>query len=370
MDRTFREAYRKAYDGIVPEEHSIEKIMVRAAGEKTAGYRRRSAYAKTAPEVRRRQRKTACLAAVVLFLLCGLSMISLPVLAAHIPAVYRALEKYVPDLADYAVPEERECIDQGIVMRVEGIQLEGKNAKIIVSVGNQAGAHPIKGKVDLYDSYGLVSHTGRNRISGCHFLTYDEEEEKAYFQIEMTADQDFDGEKLSFYVRELLTEIGKETKDIDLSGIVYDMGTKEAELRGSGGDRAVQDQLWRKDSKEGAREFCQVLDGLPAEECAADGFTLTAVAYTDGALHVQMCMGDITDADRHVQTFLVDAAGTEQHEDGCVSWSEDVGDTRYTFYEYAFLIEEDELKDSSMYGIFHSAQESVKGNWQVTFRLN
>lgn len=368
MDRAFREAYHKAYDEIFPDKCSIERILARAAKEESAD-RGQGIYTKTVYTGRRRQRSVSQ-AAVILLLVCGLSMISLPVLAAHVPAVYRVLEKYVPNLANYAVPEERECVNQGIIMRVEGIRLEGKNAQIIVSFGNQAGFRRIKGKVDLYDSYGLISHTGRNRISGCHFLTYDEEEEKAYFQIEMTADQDFDREKLSFYVRELLTEIGKETKDIDLSGIVYDMDTKEADLRGSGGDPDVQEKLWDKYYKEGSREFCRVLDGLPAEECAADDFTLTAVAYMDGALHVQMCMGDVTASDRHVQTVLVDASGVERHGDGSVSWFERAGDIQYTFYEYAFLIDEDELKDAGMYGIFHSAQESVKGNWKVTFRLD
>ncbi|MDE6844540.1 MAG: hypothetical protein K2J99_02060 [Lachnospiraceae bacterium] len=138
-------------------------------------------------------------------------------------------------LSEYERREESECADQGIIMRVEGIWLEENHAEIVVSFGNQEEYHHIKGKVDMYDSYRLVSHEGAGRIGGCFFLTYDELEERAYFRIDM-----------------------------------------------------------------------------PAAECAADDFTLTGIAYQDGVLRVQMCMGDNTHADRHVQLLRTDAVGNER----------------------------------------------------------
>lgn len=348
-EKIFREKYRSAYDYVLPDADSIEKIMARAGEENQ--------------RQQRWGRKVLRPVLITLLFMCILSAVSLPVLAAYVPAVYRMLERYVPDMADYIVPEEPECADQGIIMRVEGIQLKGKHAEIVVSFSNQEGYHHIKGKVDMYDSYGLVSYRGVGTIGGCFFLTYDETEEKAYFRIDMTAEQDFDREKLSFYVGELLTTMGREEKDVDLSEILYDAPMKKVESRGGGGD------LQSVYEEEAPMGYVQVLDGLPAEECASDDFTLTGIAYKDGVLRVQMCMGDNTHADRHVQLFLTDAEGNERHEHESVSWFEDVEETRYTFYEYGFLIEEKELENVEMYGIFYNAEESVKGDWKVTVRL-
>ena len=350
-EKIFREKYRSAYDHVLPDEDSIEKIMARATEENQ--------------RQQRWGRKVLRPVLTTFLFMCILSAVSLPVLAVYVPAVYHILEKYVPDMADYIVPEEQECADQGIIMRVEGIQLEGNHAEIVVSFSNQEGYRHIKGKVDLYDSYGLVSYEGVGTVGGCFFLTYDEVEEKAYFRIDMTADQDFDREKLSFYVGEILTTMGQEEKDVDLSEILYDAPMKKVQLSGGSPFSGKQE----RDSEGNPAWIEWVLDGVPAEECAADDFTLTGIAYEEGLLRVQICMGDNTHADRHVQLFITDAEGNERYWDDSVSWHEDVGETRYTFYEFAFVIEEKELENVGMYGIFHNAEESVKGDWKVTFRL-
>lgn len=381
-EKIFKEAYQNAYDSVLPEKDSIEKIMERATEE---GRRRTLGMAQeynTNQKQRVRQRrkewhgKGVLPAATAILVVCILSVMSLPVLAAHVPAVYRILEKYVPDVTDYIVPEESECAEQGIIMRVEGIQLEENHAEIIVSFGNQEGYHHIKGKVDLYDSYHLVSYEGVGKIGGCFFLTYDEEEEKAYFKIDMTADRDFDREKLSFYVGEILTVMGREEKDVDLSGMLYDVPMKKVELRGESGifllgemTAESNEEIQSEHDVANSIPSDMVLDGISAADCAADDFTLTGISYMDGILRVQMCMGDNTDADRHVQLFIKDTEGNERTSDGGVSWFEDVGETPYTFYEYVFLMEEEELENVEMYGIFYNAEESVKGDWKVTFRL-
>ena len=181
----------------------------------------------------------------------------------------------------------------------------------------------------------------------------------------MTADQDFGREKLSFHVGELLTTMGQEQKDIDLSEILYDAPMKKVALSGGSPFSGKEGQ-----DDEGNPAWIEwVLSGMPAEECAADDFTLTGTAYKDGILRVQMCMGDNTHADRHVELVITDSEGNERRWDESVSWFEDVGETRYAFYEFSFLIEERELENAEMYGIFHNAEESVKGDWKVTFRL-
>ena len=112
-----------------------------------------------------------------------------------------------------------------------------------------------------------------------------------------------------------------------------------------------------------------VLDMMSIADCAADDFTLTGIAYVDGVLRVQMCMGDNRSSDRHVQLFLKDSDGNERYEDHSVSWDETVGDTSYQVYEFWYIEDIDDIADYSMYGIFHSAGNLIKGDWNITFRL-
>lgn len=363
-ESSFKETYKNAYSHIFPGESSTEKILARAAEDIKCQSQRRSIREKNQGQraglfVTRLRPVMAALLFV-----CILFVASIPVLAAHIPAVYCMLEQFVPDLADYIIPETQECADQGIIMCVEGVRLEGNRGEAIVSFANQEGYHRIKGKIDLYDSYSLVSYAAMDVMSGCHFLTYDEKEEKAYFKIAVTADNDFNREKLSFRVRELLTRLGEEEKEIDLSGLLRDVPVKEVKVSGAGGmfvDAELETGI--------TREFAQVMNISTSENCAADDFTVIGAAYMDGSLRVQICMGDNTHADRHVRLLLTDGAGEERHADGSLSWFEDAGETRYMFYEYYFLITEEELQKAKLQGTFYDAGESVRGDWKVTFRL-
>ncbi len=122
-------------------------------------------------------------------------------------------------------------------------------------------------------------------------------------------------------------------------------------------------------TQEDPRSGANVLDLMSVSDCAADDFTVTGIAYMDGALRVQVCMGDNLESDRHVELFLRDRDGNERYEDRSVSWDEMVGDTRYQMYEYWFLEDITDIADYSMYGIFHYSGDFVEGPWHVTFRV-
>lgn len=102
---------------------------------------------------------------------------------------------------------------------------------------------------------------------------------------------------------------------------------------------------------------------------ATDDFTITGIAYQDDILRVQICMGDNSAADRHVQPFLVDSEGEERHEDCSVSWYEEIDGVRCQFYELWFFGPIENLEQYRMYGIFHNSGELIEGDWKVTFRL-
>lgn len=363
----FAEKYKKAYDSITPSPEKYQEVMIcaqeaqSASGEGTVNTAENKKFRAAGPAA----------AAVILF--CIFSV--LPVCAANSPAFYRVVEFISPALADRLVPVEKSSTSQGITMEVEAIDLQGNEAEIIVSMrdAEDSPVDRIHGQVDLFDSYHLFDYGSEMTVGGCSFLTYDEDTGKAYFKITTQTSGTYRADKLCFSVREILCDKSSENRGIDLTGIEQPVPTRMEELNGIGGvmekDSLPDSLAMTNGTQEDPRGRSSVMDLMRAKDCASDDFTVTGAAYMDGVLRLQICMGDNRHADRHVQPFLVDAAGEEKHEDFSVSWSETVGDARYQFYEYWFIGDLEKLEDYSMYGIFHNSGESIEGQWEVTFRI-
>lgn len=359
----FEARYKKAYDTVMPSEELISETMKKAKAEKDSS-RGKSVGTRLAFRL-----SLAAAAAVVCI------VTAVPVCAAHVPAFYRIVEYLSPTLADRLVPIEKSSTSQGITMEVEAIHLEGNEAEIILSLRDAEGSTQdfVHGEMDLFDSYGLSDYTNDSMIGGCHFLTYDEEEDKAYFRVDVQSDNAYQSDKLQFSLHSILCDKSSDSRAVDLSGIVYSADTKPVTLSGSSGvltDDLLPDSLKSiPATPEDPRPRTNVLEVMTVAGCAADDFTLTGVAYMDGVLRVQMCMGDNWSLDRHVELFLKDSSGRERYPDHSVSWHEETGDTSFQFYEYWYVEDIGSIGDYSMYGIFHSAGELVKGDWTITFRL-
>lgn len=358
----FESKYKKTYDIITPAPALLADTIARANAE-AADARGRSG--------RRRLAVKASIAAAALLCL----VTAVPVCAARIPACYRIVEYLSPALADRLVPIEKSSTSQGITMQMEAVYLEGNKAEIIVSLQDAPDSTQdlVHGEMDLFDSYGLSDYTNDSIIGGCYFLTYDAEADKAYFKVSVQAGQAYRADKLQFRVRSVLCGKYEDTKDVDLSGIVCSADTKRVTLSGSGGAMSAEElpaSLKRlPGTAEDPRPGANVLDIRELEECAADDFTVTGAAYMDGVLRVQICMGDNRRADRHVELFLKASDGSERYPDHSVSWDEEEGDTRYTFYEFWYVEDIADMGAYSMYGIFHDSGALVEGDWRVTFRV-
>lgn len=354
----FEERYQKAYSTIAPSQELVSDTISKAVSGSRGAVKNRFAV-----------RTLLTAAAAVLCL-----VMAVPVGAAHIPAFYKIVEYISPALADRLVPIEKSSTNQGITMQVEAINLEGNEAEIIISLQDAAGSTQdlVHGEMDLFDSYRLSDYTNDSIVGGCQFLTYDEADDKAYFQVNVQSDKVYQGDKLQFSVHSILCDKRQEERDVDLSGAVYTAETKQVTLSGSGGflrDEMLPDFLMdRSGAGEGIPD-AHVLDMMRIADCAADDFTLTGIAYMDGVLRVQICMGDNWSSDRHVQLFLKNAAGEERYPDHSVSWNETVGDTSYQVYEFWYIEDISDIAAYSMYGIFHDAGELIRGDWNVTFRV-
>lgn len=350
----FQDDYKKAYDQIKPNRDSKERILANAESSHKM-------------LVRKIWKRTV---AAAVCCICIWNVI--PVCAANIPAFYSVLESISPGIADLFVPVEKSCSSQGVIMRVEAVNLDGSQAEIIVSFQDEEGYDKIHGEVDMFDSYGLKSYHSASWLGGSSFLRYDEAADKAYFMISVEADDAFDKSKLTFYSYRLLCGITKEERDIDLSGAGGKVETKSVTVSGRGGSGDISkysEVLVGEKEDDDPRNAYRVLTANGGELPAVDDFTITGIAYQDNILRIQICMGDNSAADRHVQPFLVDREGEERHEDCSVSWYEEIDGVRCQFYEFWFFGPFENLEQYRMYGIFHNSGELIEGDWKVTFRL-
>lgn len=359
----FKTAYQAAYNRIEPDKYAINRIE-----EALEDKRMRTIHT----VMNRVMRPVVTVCVLVLIL----SVTVLPVAAKSIPLVYSIIEQYVPQMADFVLPEEVSDTSAGITMQVEAINVEEQNAEILVSFSDAEGSDRdlIKGKVDLYDSYHLRSFGASCNVGGCSFLAYDQETDKAYFKISVSTDGVYGKGKLQFSVHQVLMDLGEEEKKIDLENVERNPGLKYESLNGKSGsmeEQAVLDKYKGSSTEEDPRPCDGVLD-LPRPEGMADALTVTGVAYIDGILRVQSCRGNLSEADRHMEPFIVDRIdgnGNERHSDFHIGWQETVNGETLSFDEHWFLVEESELEQTQLYGIFYVTDGSVKGDWKVTFRV-
>lgn len=355
----FKESYKKAYDAIKPDVYLTEKILMRAEEKKNG---------------RRFLKPLITVAATSFAVVLIMSFTIMPVLAANVPKIYVLLDSISPMLADFFVPVKESCTSQGIIMQVEAVYVNGREAEIYLSFrdAEESGTDRINGAVDLFNSYGLRSGKGRSAYAGSSFVKYEEETGKAYFKVSVGAEEAFDNDCLTFYVNELLCDIGQKKKDISLAGMVYETEFKNVTLSGAGGSQDVRellDDLRAPQNADDPRPAWKVLEGKTPDACSREGITVTGIAYLDGILHLQICRGGYDKGDSYLQPFLVYGNGEEKHQDYSVMWKEDVDGQRYVFEEFYFTVGKEELADCSMYGIFHTHAGYVKGDWEVTFRI-
>lgn len=231
----FQDEYKKAYNSIRPDEALVNTVLDNARTEINEHQKFTLAGLATKKMHHRRTRFFRPLIAAAACCLC--LCISMPVFAAKSPHFYRAIAHISPKLADILIPIEKTSSSQGITLEVEGIHIEGNRAEILVSLRDDEDSDEdkINGKADLFDSYRFSSHSGESTLGGCSYLSYDAESGKAYFNIDVQSENQFDTEKLNFSVSEIITELSAEEKPINLSAALSDADLKNISISGRGG---------------------------------------------------------------------------------------------------------------------------------------
>lgn len=379
----FQDTYKSAYDKISPQGNVSEAQVAEWLKQcEEAGNKIKKEYSGKQETVKRKAKKKEFKAgkarllrpvAAVVLIVCLTCILGVPVAAENIPAFYGVLERNAPGLLNYLIPVQETDSSQGIVLTLEAARMEGNQAEILVSFRDEGTEDYIHGMVDMYDSYNLQSYGADSNVGSCTFIEYDEEQDKAYFQIDvMSTDGSFDTERLEFSVYQLLTDCQSITEEISLENILTDTELKAVSLSGQSGMEQTHPALEKLsfsgneiDPRPG-----HLVMNLPLEGISPEEMKITGIAYMDGILRIQLWRGNFRVADRHMNIYMLDEAGNQIYPNLAVGWQEEIADETISMEEFYFVIPEEQLETYTLMGEGDIRAGSVKGNWSITFDLN
>lgn len=295
-------------------------------------------------------------ACLIIGIILSIPTIALAASAGSIVA-YDILYSLYPEMAGKLTPVNLSCVDNGIQMEIEAVDIENDTALVYISMKDLEGER-IDETTDLFDSYHI--HSSGDSIGTCSRIGYNEEEKEVTFliQLQQMYGKEITGKKLTFSVTELLS--GKQEMDEELSQIVLKNiesvtdTQQEVEERGAGGfgDWEMVTSFLKENQQQ---SFSPI-----------DGVTVTAYGFVDGRLHVQVHYENIHETDNHGYIYFKDKKGNVIHSDVSIGFwdAEHLG----SYDEYVFnIFPGDDLTEYTIWGHFWVCPNLTKGYWEVTF---
>ncbi len=344
----FQSHYRRMNDAVAPDEALVAETL----GRMTAGKKRKSF---------RMRRAAAVTAAAVLVTACVT-----PALAANVPGVYEVLYTVSPAAAQFVMPVNKVCEDQGVRMEVKSISIEGDTAEVIVTLQDSTGGTIFgENAPDLYDSYSLNYPARAGQACGCDLQNYDVESSTATYKLMITNmdNEAFKGGKYTFSIRELLT--GRQNQDgievgYSLSNVMVDPETEVRRINGSSS---------RDDDSEvfSLEEYAFLKPQGTLWQDEEGMFSLIAAGYSDGQLHLQFQTKDALNYDNHAWYTLYAPDGSEVEEAYTVGYNDFESDI--SCQEFVYDIGYEELPECSMTADLYTSLGKIRGDWRVTFEV-
>ena len=286
---------------------------------------------------------------------------SVPALAAadYEPA-YNLLYKVSPTIAQKLKPARMSCEDNGIKFEVISAYVEGSEAKIFISAQDIDG-DKIDETTDLFDSYSI--NTPFDCSSSCENISYDTKTKTATFLISISQwnEQDIIGEKITFRVREMLSnkqEYDMVLSDLDMNNIstAPETVTPTHIFGGSGTNYSEVENNFR------------ALKATGILYSPVEGVDITAMGYVDGDLHIQVRYENVLKTDNHGYIYFQNNEGEKITCNANVEFSTD-SEYQERYVEYIYDLSDIELAEYDAYGYFVTSDTLITGNWSVTFPL-
>lgn len=323
-------------------------------------------YIEAAGTTSKRRKNTWAKWGAIVACLCLVFSLVVPAMAASIPAFYSILYAISPATAQFFKPVQLSCEDDGIRMEVVAVYIHEDTADIYISMQDLEGTR-FDETIDLFDSYQINTPFGCT--GHCELSSYDLDTQTATFliTIEQWNEQNIIGEKLTFLIREFLSN-KKSYKgiidDVSLDTIEVSSSTQTVQPQGLSGD-----DLFDEYTASNARGELAVLKPVGNISSPINGVTLTGVGYVDGQLHVQVYYDNIHKTDNHGSIALLNnETGKTILCNGSIAFFDDVRKGSYEDYIFT-AVSADTLGDYELYGDFVTSSGSVEGNWSVTFPL-
>ena len=347
----FKERYRQMNERIVPPPQLVSRVkqMRRAESKGKNG--------------RRFIRKP--IAAAVAAVICLFAV--LPVMAGELPAIYELMYLVSPDIAQFFMPVQKSCEDNGIRMEVVSASIHGDTAEIYITLQDLEGDR-IDATTDLNDSYSI--RRAFDSSASCRRVGYDSASGKVTFLITITewGSHKITGNKITFSLREFLSH-KREYKDLPLEVDFSSVGKGTAMLQPNltGGSGPAIEQFFPEHQ---TPLPARVLQPSAPMAFPVEGIDFTGIGYIDGKLHLQTAVTNNLEKDNHGYFFLKKQNGDEIRCDYHLSFLEyrDSGE-RIDYNEYVFDIPQTDISQYELYGYFVTCDTLTKGNWQVTFPL-
>lgn len=335
---TFRDEYRRLYDQTDPSPGLVNRTIQAA----------------------RPVRRTALRRTAALVLCCVLVLsIATSALAATNPEFNQWLYRYAPATAMLFRPVNSLCRDQGIIMEVQAIHIDGNTAEIYVTVTDTLGTR-LDATVDLFDSYAI--DTPGDSSASCTLAEWNDAANQATFLIHYTAEKPIRQDKLTFSVGRLLT--GKEETILELS--CFDPSAVSPVTLTDPGDSLRGWGSFVPMEMDDARALGMMLLDTEGTEILPGVYYLGAGLHGD-ELRVQMRYDDIGRTDNHGFLWLVTAEGEEiSYVNDLSVWADNKRDS---IEEYIFSVTPEQLAGVKLMGDFHTCDTLIEGDWSVTFAV-
>ncbi len=338
--------YRSMNERIQPEAALVLRVQA-AAQSRVRG-------AKPRMRTLRRAAIAAALALALLF--------AAPALAAGLPSIYNLMYAVSPTIAQFFVPVQEACEDNGVRMEVVAASVHGSTAEVYLTMRDLTGER-IDETTDLYDSWEI--RIPFDASGSCSRVAYDAETRTVTFLAQLTAwdGRKIPGDKMTFSVGCFIS--GKRESlavplALDWSNAQAEPRTQRVEFSGYSG----------LDNGEDIPDGGSVL--LPGETLCTpcEGFSVSAMGYIDGKLHIQLYIPGRGELDDHAFLYTLTPDGARTNLDILYfGWYDRATGERADYVDYVLDVSPEALQGCALYGDFYAAASRTDGDWRVTFPL-
>ncbi|GAA0182845.1 hypothetical protein SH2C18_51420 [Clostridium sediminicola] len=293
---------------------------------------------------------------------CLCIILSVPIMAATLPAFNKLLNLVSSKTAQNLQPIEMICENNGIKMEVVAAMNDDETAIVYLTMQDLVGDR-IDETVDLYN----YSIKGANTFTH-ELINYDEATKTATIRMMANGGNKLNGKKVTFRVDSFLS--GKEYfENVDTGIILEDIASKTPEtilrnIENISGGGVLFDELRKKDTINILKP-----DNINISLPNIDFMKISNIGYVNGRLHVQIKWKD--SIDNHGFLYLTNATSQNINPSSVSFAINEDSTTKYgnKFEEYIFEIDSSQVSNYSLKAYLVNNNNYTEGKWQTTFKI-